>query len=98
MPAWRHAGLKGTPEIQVELKRPGKRPYGTVFISNGEPKALVLDAEPAPGPHWLDQQQVNFHPRTPTYLLVSADGTFAKRTIPADSPLLPSWARKQVNK
>lgn len=92
MPAWRHAGLKGNPEVGIILSS-GKDTRGKIYLSKEDPKALILDAEPAKGSHQFDKLKVSFHPKDPQYIIVGPNGKFERHMIARNSKLLPKWAR-----
>lgn len=94
LPAWRDAGLRGMPDAEVLLRRDG-RWSGTLYLSGSEKDALVLAAKKGGGDHWLNKQEISFHPKKPEYLLVHPNGTFEIRKIDPKSNLLPDWARAQ---
>jgi hypothetical protein len=79
LPAWKDAGCKGLPEFKLRLRQ--GRGCHTVFISSGEKNALVVSSEKGTGSHWLDKEEVFFHPKTPDYIVVNPEGSFQRRTI-----------------
>ncbi len=81
--AWKSAGFRGAPGIQIELQR-GRTTAAVVYLAKNEPGALIVSAIPGPGDHWLDRLDVSFHWRTPTYVRVDASG---KREIRTMAPL-----------
>jgi hypothetical protein len=84
--AWQHAGLPGTPSIELELIRPDHELRIELFISEDSPAALVVrstrgdDAEPVL--HWLDRKAVYFSASDPEYLLVDRQGGVERRRVP----------------
>lgn len=81
-PGWRHAGFRGTPEIEILLRR-GSDWCGTIYLAFGDPRAFIDHASPGPGSHWFDQLQIAFHPNDepPTYGLVDGSGLVAVRKM-----------------
>lgn len=92
VPAWRHAGMKGYPEVGIILLR-GKETCGKVFLSKTESRALILEAKSAKGTHWFDKLNVDFHPKDPHYIIVQPTGKFERHMIARNSKFLPKWAR-----
>jgi hypothetical protein len=83
LPAWRGAGFSGMPDWKLQFHR-GSKGSATVFLSRDQPGALIESARPGEGPHWLDGQEFNFHPRSdvPTFGRVDAVGNFERKTLP----------------
>jgi hypothetical protein len=93
-PAWKHAGMPGEPSIELSLED-GLRRRTDVFVSESSRVAIVLladrvlgDGDPASRSHWLDREEVAFHPRSPRYLRVDARGQASRQKIPSDFPAL----------
>jgi hypothetical protein len=82
-PAWDHAGLKGSPEIELLFRR-GEQWCGTIFLASGEPRVLIETARPGAGNHWFDALDFSFHPRAkpPTYAIVDSEGRCEVRHMP----------------
>jgi hypothetical protein len=79
--AWSNAKMPGNPEIAVDL-RVGKGWRATIFLSPGEPRALVVGCRPGEGAHWLDKQTVSSNPQSPAYILVGPDGLPVMSPVP----------------
>jgi hypothetical protein len=94
LPAWHDAGMKGNPQVEIKLRR-GNTGCGNVYLSDAEQRALVLDINSGSGSHWLDQQNVSFHPKTPDYMVVHPNGKFERKAMKSNSRFLPKWARSQ---
>lgn len=80
LPPWKDAGLAGTPEFQILLRRKGEW-CGTVWLSSLDPAALILSADPYGKAHWFDELDVGFHPMKPRYGLVDGAGNYTSRHI-----------------
>ena len=83
-PPWRDAGFTGDPEFEILLRREGTA-CGSVWLSSEEQGALITTMYRGMGDHWLDRQQVFFHPKEPYYGIVTAAGQFEARTIQESS-------------
>jgi hypothetical protein len=97
-PAWRHAKFAGKPEFEILLRRNGTS-CCTLYLSSQESRALLLNAKPLDDAHgeqghWLDRQDVSFHPKSPSYIVVTANGEFQKVVIPEDDPILQATLKQ----
>ncbi len=82
--AWEDAGLADRPRYEVALSRSLGGECATMYLADTEDGALVVDASPCAGDHWLDRTKVRFHPRSsPEYLVVLPDGSFERRRLAA---------------
>lgn len=81
-PGWRHAGFRGTPEIELVLRR-GRTWCGTIYLASGDRRAFIETTQPGSGSHWFDELEVAFHPNgdPPTYGLVDATGGVTVRKM-----------------
>ncbi len=88
--AWKDAGLTGRPEIEIILRRKDVW-VGTVVISDGESRSIIVDANPdrrsaagipdaaaLSGNHWFDRLS---DPQYPNYILVSVTGIPTPRKV-----------------
>lgn len=85
-PAWKHAGLKGTPGLELLLRR-GDRTWAELYLSKDDPAGLIVSAKPttAENPsHWLDRLTISYHPTqtVPDYVIVTPKGTPTRNQRP----------------
>lgn len=85
-PGWAHAGFRGTPEIELLLRR-GDQWCGTIYLARNDRRAFIETAKHGPGQHWFDQLELSFHPNgdPPAYGLVEG-GRVTVREMPRRKP------------
>lgn len=94
VPGWKHAGMKGTPEYEIKLRRAGQW-CGTIFLSKDDPRAFVETMHSGDGRHWLDRHDISYHPtqEIPEYILVEPNGEWSRNTRRKNAiPTKPSTA------
>lgn len=80
LPVWRAAKLKGVPEVEVNLERGKYMWCGRVYLSSSDPRALVVYAQPEPGTHWFDKQDISWE-RPAHYIVVQPSGKFERHRL-----------------
>ncbi|MBI5393735.1 MAG: DUF2225 domain-containing protein [Verrucomicrobia bacterium] len=75
LPGWKHANMKGIPEYEVNLRRAGQW-CATIYFGKGENRAFVATIHGSDGKHWLDKQNLSYHPtqEIPNYIIVDQNG------------------------